>query len=187
MLRWWNARAPLVCWLAVSLLWGCESLEEKLGRKAFEAAIEHAVEKETGKQATVETSPQGIVIQTQDGNSMRLDTGSGGVPADWPSDVPVYPGGKIGMSMKVGNGLTLTLETADAPAQVAEFYRSKLAHLKQEAAVDMGTSQTLIWADQSKPLQITLSVGRSARQTQTTVTLIVSRGPSKASSARPKP
>ena len=188
MLRWWNAGAQhRACWLVPVLLWGCESIQDKLGRKVVETVVENAIEKETGKQTTVETSKQGMVIETKDGNgSMRLETG-GSLPPDWPSEVPAYPGGKITMSMKLGKGFTLAQETADAPAQVVEFYRAKLAHLKQEAALDMGAGQTLIWADQRKSLQITCSVARAKGREQTTVTLIVSQEPSPAPSGAKQP
>jgi hypothetical protein len=184
MLRWWNAVAHGALGLALIPLSGCESIQEKLGRKVVETVIENAIEKDTGKQVTVQTGKGSMVIETKDGNgSTRLETGSGTLPADWPSEVPMYPGAKIGMSMKIGKGFTLTQETADTPAQVAEFYRGKLDHLKQQAAMDMGNGQTVVWTDQSKPLNVTLSVARSPGKAQTNVTLIVSQDPGDAPGA----
>ncbi len=52
----------------------------------------------------------------------------GAIPEDFPSDVPIYPGAKIGPSISMpGEGLFATFETGDAVDAILTHYRSELA------------------------------------------------------------
>lgn len=60
------------------------------------------------------------------------DTGAAWtLPSDWPKDVPVYAGAKIGTSASFNPdsakpGSMLSMETSDSPQQVSSFYLKAL-------------------------------------------------------------
>lgn len=169
--------------LGVAILPACKARAEKSGSaepapaKAPESAAPAPpvlVPEGTNPELTVQASRHGLVLADRDGKqTVRVDTRSGKAPEDWPSEAPLYPGGKVQMSMKLGRGATLTLETSDAIPKVLEYYQTQLAGMPQSSTVDTGKSQTRIWSDPSKPLQITVTV--SAERGVTKVTLIVTR------------
>ena len=136
------------------------------------------------KDVEVQSTPQGVVINTKDGKStLRLDTTSGKAPEDWPKEVPMYPGSKIDMSLKLGSGYTLTQETPDPLAKVAEFYKAQLSRMQARSSVDMGQSQTLQWSDEQQPLQVTLALNAGDGSKPTRATLILTRDHNQPSAA----
>src|SRR5688572_31408442 len=108
-------------------------------------------------------------------NTVQLDTTSGKPPEDWPSDVPLYPGGKVQLSMKLGHGSTVTLETPDALPKVSEWYEAQLASMPQRNAVDSGKRRTLMWSDPSRPLQVTLTLDAADGVTRATLIVVASK------------
>jgi hypothetical protein len=176
----WLRAGPLPALLLLSGIsaatcWACKNEKHEVQPRVVEAPVERVVEDETGKQVAVQVSPQGVVVKSKDKDSVRLDTSSGKPPEDWPSEVPLYPGAKINMSMKLGRGFTLTLETQDTAAKVAEFYKAQLSSLQQQNSVDLGKGQTLVWSDDKKPLQVTLALSAPQPDRATRATLIVSQ------------
>jgi hypothetical protein len=148
-----------VSWLLGLLLPGCRSAE---------VSPKKELSTQPAPQAVAPLAPAG-----QEPAVTSLNT-SGKPPEDWPSEVPLYPGAKIQMSLKLERGSTLTLETPDTSAQLIEYYKTQLASLPPSSLVDMGTNQTLLWSDPSKPLQVTLAL-RAAAGGGTRATLIVTR------------
>lgn len=47
-------------------------------------------------------------------------------PENFPSDAPVYPGAATNQSLQLGNVLTVTFSTADAPDKVSSFMQDEL-------------------------------------------------------------
>jgi hypothetical protein len=173
--------------LAIALMSACKSGEvspqkerrvETASTKAAETAASPGapvlVPEGTSQQLTVQASKQGVVLADKSGKeTVRVDTTSGKAPEDWPSEVPLYPGGKVQMSMQLGRGATLTLTTPDSIAKVIEYYEMQLARMPQSKAVEAGKNQTRLWSDPSKPLQVTLALSEDRGLTK--VTLIVTR------------
>lgn len=172
--------------LAIALMPACKSGEvspqakrslEPAPAKAAEAAPPPAqvlVPAGTNQELTVQSSKNGVVLADKSGKeTVRVDTTSGKPPEDWPSEVPLYPGGKVQMSMQLGRGATLTLATPDPIPKVIEYYETQLARMPQSKAVETGKNPTRIWSDPSKPLQVTLTL--SGEPGATKATLIVTR------------
>jgi hypothetical protein len=71
-----------------------------------------------------------------------MDVNSGKLPADYPSDVPVYKDVKITVAQSISekNGRNLVMETGDAAEKVAGFYKTGLESngWKIEGTVAMG-------------------------------------------------
>lgn len=64
----------------------------------------------------------------KNGEKVTMDVNSGKVPADYPSDIPVYKDAKVTLAQSVSdkNGRNLILETKDSADKVAAFYKSGL-------------------------------------------------------------
>ena len=107
-----NRRARLLCCLACALAAGgcCRALAEK------------AVE--VGTDGAVKIADGGVTV-TADGGTLTAG-GTAKVPADWPADVPVYPGARLTAVGAGANVRTLVLTTVDSPAKVSAFYKTNL-------------------------------------------------------------
>lgn len=92
-----------------------------------------------GDEKTIETEGGTFTVETE-GGGVRLSGEEKGVgevsghfgedaeiPADFPKDLPVYPGSKVVAGIVAGEGGMITLQTGDDPGKVADFYREKLA------------------------------------------------------------
>jgi hypothetical protein len=173
----WGLGLRLVCALGCVLAGSaaCESAHKKLNESVAETELEQEIERHTGKTVDIDGSGTGILIEgKEDGQTARLDTLSGQLPPDWPSNVPVYPGSKVALSIKASKGWTVTLETPDSPDKVTEFYRDKMAGLQQRASMEIGGNRTMMWVDEQNSTQITLTVSTDD-ETRTNLFLMVNR------------
>ena len=95
-----------------------------------------------GTRATVTENGKGnqITIEGKDGAKVQV-SGEGGLalPEGFPSDVPVYPGSTVTMSMAAKDGMHVALKSADAPSKVAKFYTEKLKTSGWEIETTMNT------------------------------------------------
>lgn len=101
------------------------------GNGAAEQAMEDRIKEETGQDADVQMDEDGMEVKTDDGTA----TFGGDVPADWPSDVPVYEGAKVQYTASTNPangrpGNMMVLQSTDASDDVYAFY--------QQALVDNG-------------------------------------------------
>jgi hypothetical protein len=74
---------------------------------------------------SVDTNKGTIEVKNKEGESVEL--GNAGVPDGFPSDVPIYPGGKIIASSKTDGSYTVTFNTPDSKSKVEAYYKSNLA------------------------------------------------------------
>ena len=107
-----NRSARPLCYLACALLAGgcCRSL------------VERAVD--VGTDGAVKIADGGVTI-TADGGSVTTG-GAAILPADWPADVPVYPGGKIHMVSATSGVRTVVFTSVDPPGKLTTFYKTNL-------------------------------------------------------------
>jgi hypothetical protein len=82
-----------------------------------------------GKVTVTEKNKDGASSMTftgKNGEKVTMDMNAGKVPADYPSDVPVYKDAQVMMAQTISekNGRNLILETGDAGDKVAAFYKS---------------------------------------------------------------
>ncbi len=153
--------------LGISVLFlvsGCDKLAEKLGRKAAEKAVEGA----SGGDVKVDTS--GGDVSITDKKTGTTSTGGENVklPAGWPSNVPIYPGARIGHAMTSGTTKSATLLTKDPPAKVVDFY--KKCGLKLESDMNLGALQNLSFKNGNGTVNVI--VQQSGADTQVTVTIV---------------
>lgn len=158
---------------AALLASGCEMLTEKLTQKATEAAIEHMVEKETGGKVQLDTSGGSLSVKNEQG-SMEFSANGAKVPESWPADVPLYPGAKVTMAMAGPQHQMLNLETTDAPEKAVEFYKGKLAAMKQEALMNT-QQQSMLYYKDATGRRVQLAIGKESGGSgpNTTIALII--------------
>ena len=99
------------------------------GQKAVERAMERQIKQDTGSSANVDLKADGSMhVQTKDGT---YNAGNNQLPADWPTDAPVYAGATIQFSGSANPttgkpGAAAVLVTSDAAADVTTFYKAEL-------------------------------------------------------------
>lgn len=108
---------------------GCGKLAEKLGGKA-------------GRDASSTVDPQSAPASP----AAKDPTPAVQLPADWPSNVPLYPGAKLLAAVAMQNGKAITMQTTDSSDQVVAFYRTKLPG-KQVGAMDTAQMKSVTHMD----------------------------------------
>lgn len=98
------------------------------------------------------------------------DVGAGQLPADLPKDVPLYPGATAISLAPSGGVKMLTMQTRDAPAEVAGYYQRELKSngWKVTATRDKG-DKTVVQASKGKR-QCTVGIKGAGAQTAISIT-----------------
>ena len=126
----------------------CGKAKDAAMNKVKEVAVEKAIESQAaadGKKVNVDVSGDTMTVKGEDGttkisgNSMEITSQDGktkmvsgenaALPADFPKDVPVYPGAKVTMaaSNTEDKTTTLTLESKDAVEKIADYVSKETA------------------------------------------------------------
>jgi len=115
----------------------------------------------------------------QNGNSISIG-GDVALPANFPSDVPIYPGSKIKLATKSEKGdYAVTLTTSDSQEKVANYYKEQMAAKdwvldNEEALGEIGQMNGL--GSFTKDSQKTnLAVLQNKEKSTTTVFITVSK------------
>ncbi|HEY3818293.1 MAG TPA: hypothetical protein VGL81_14035 [Polyangiaceae bacterium] len=133
---------------------------KRLAERAAEKAEEKAIQKQTGGQVSVNGQKGTMTVVTDAGEIMIGPSAT--IPADFPKEVPLYPGAKPQLAVKQANAQgkitwELNLETPDPTAKVTDYYKANTAGYTLATTFDMGTSATRIY--QGPKYDITLMVG----------------------------
>ena len=94
------------------------------------------------------------------------------IPDDLKSVVPVYPGAKAVLAMKVENGSQVHFEVDAKPKAVLEFYKKKMGEKgwKVELEMALPTGTTLMMKKGEKVLNI-MAMGGEEENTRIVITL----------------
>ena len=128
----WNGMVMVMLGGSLALA-GCGgSLSEKVAETVVEKGIESALSTD-GQKANVDIGKDGdsfsMTIQGEDGG-MQLAAGTkASIPADFPKDVPLYPGLEIIMVQTMGTeGAHMIMgSSSDSMEKVAAFYKKETA------------------------------------------------------------
>lgn len=139
-----------------------------LGAALLLAGCNAALKSDTG----VNVAPDGSVqVQNDQGT---YTAGKNEVPADWPTDVPTYPGSTVEYSATANptdgkQAHAMTLSTTDTATAVADFYKKELASKgwKIEGTMAQG-DMTFLGATKDA---LALSIAVSTQDGKTMVTL----------------
>ncbi len=141
------------------------------GRQAEEAAVEKAIELQTGGTARVDLSKETMQIETEEGK-MTMSSGEGAkLPDSFPQDIYVLDGAKIEMAMEVPQGYSLAFTTDKDRAAVAEQYKKQMtsAGWTQKAAMDMGEQVMLAYEKPERAANIVITADESVTRVNVTV------------------
>ena len=152
---------------------GCKRMREKMEQKAAEQAIQAG----TGGQVTINDGNNGgISVHDKNGNTVTV--GENKVPADWPSNVPLYPNAKVMSAVsnhESGKASSVvTMQTTDAAPVVYTFFKAKLASFEQTSEVNANGMHMLVVED--KKTKQNISVVVSVSGAETTVQVATSKG-----------
>ncbi len=94
-----------------------------MGKSAAEKAMEAA----TGGKVSVDAGSGDVTVKTDEGTWSTSDK----LPADFPNDVPLYPGatvqGSVASAQQQGGGYYAGLETTDSINKVVSWYKAEVA------------------------------------------------------------
>ncbi len=126
------------------------------GKEAAEKKIEKAIEKETGGRAEVDLDDEKVTIETKDGEFSMSAGKSAKLPEDFPSDVYVYKGAAVAMSMEVPKGKLITLITDDDLDKVMKKCGKELTSKgwSQKAKMDLGEQKTIMYQKNNRMVNV---------------------------------
>ena len=129
-----------------------------INRLIAKTAAEKMIEAATGGKAQVNTDNGEVTVKTDQGTYSTSDK----IPANFPSDVPVYPGAKVqssvATSQEQGNGHYLGLETSDSLDTVTAWYKSQVVDKGWKIESDATINGTLILGATKDTRQLSVSV-----------------------------
>ena len=101
-----------------------------------------------GEKVTVDQSGKNVTVASSGGTATYSGGAGAALPADFPKDIPVYPGATVTASYAganaAGAGRAVTFETGDSPEKVVDFYKSKLAGWASAGEVRSAGSTTVV-------------------------------------------
>lgn len=168
-----HARALALTAIALAVtvsLVGCGAIAQQATEKATEKAIEGA----TGGKVDVEEDS--VTIEGEDGGKATFSEGAE-VPADFPSDVPVYEG-TIKAAVEAKDAFTLAIVTQDSPSDVLDWYVEKLTDegWKREAKMATGEGGVYSAKKGDSAVQVVVASGSGDAAGDTSISLTVTTG-----------
>ncbi len=150
---------------------GCRKIQEKMAEKA--------VEKATGGQADIDSKTGQVKLRQKgpDGKETEVQVGDKTtVPADFPKNVPVYPGGKLIAAVSISQGEQghmVTLTTSDSVSAVTDWYKKNLTGFKIDG--ELNANDTTILTMSNAELTVSVTAAHDASDNLTTVQLTASK------------
>ena len=162
-----NKKTYIIVGVVVVVLVVVGAASRYLGRSAAERAIEQA----TGGKAQVNTDNGTVTVKTDQGTWSTSDK----LPADFPTDVPIYPGAKVQASVAGAQGQTgshyAALETTDALGTVIAWYKKEIVAQGWTVASDATIQGNLIMGATKDTRELSVTV--TGDQGKVTVGLVV--------------
>ena len=164
---------PLVIALTVIPLIG-------LGCNPGKTAVESAIESQTGGKVNINEQGGTINFQGQKGETITVgseESGSVAIPADFPTDMPVYAGAKVlaVYQSKAEGTANLSLTTSDAADKVTTWYEDQFKSWKQETTMDLGAGRVRVYSKDSVRIQLTISSDQETNKTTVMVTRVTEK------------
>jgi hypothetical protein len=146
-----------------------DMMEDQIGN-IVEEAVEKAIEAEAGGDVEVDAAEGELVVNTPEGT---VSVGTGQLPADWPTDVPIYPGATVVASVSgaaAGGGAAVTAMSTDGAEPILAFYADKMSGwaVQFDASTPEGHARGYASPDGKRTVQ--LAVAGAGGQTSVTVT-----------------
>lgn len=128
-----------------------------------------------GNRVEVNSSDQSMKVTTTQGTAVFAGKAGTTLPADFPKDIPIYPGvkitGAVSSTAPGSPGYMLTMETSDTTGKVADFYRAKLSGWKRLLDMTSGAGHMLVLESPEGKESLTLIVSQSGGRTAISLTV----------------
>ena len=127
-----------------------------------------------GDKVEVDRDSGSVKVTTKDGTAVYSANSGTVVPADFPKDVPVYPGkvtGSVSGAQQGSSGKMVTLETPDGPDKVVDFYKSKLTGWKNSMEMASGNGKMLVLTSPDEKRSVTVMASPAGGKTSVTLTV----------------
>jgi hypothetical protein len=118
-----------------------------------------------------DTKTEGIDVKTKD-----VDVSTNKLPADWPTDIPVYKDAKLLASAKTPQGSTATYEISDKLKPVGDFYKDGM----KKAGYDPDKSNEMMMTDKGGVMiykksgkEVDITMGYADATSKTSVVVLV--------------
>ena len=115
-------------------------------------------------------------VTVKNNDTQSSEKGNAGLPEGFPSDFPIYPGGKISASSKTDGTYTVSFDTDDSKSKVEAYYSAKLASNgwtsgEGTSSNDFGTSSTTTLKKDDS--YVNVIVRESTQDTPTSASIII--------------
>ena len=156
---------------------GCGKIAEKIQEKVVEKAVEKSIEAKSGGQVQVDLEGKKLSAVSKSGKQVTAIGESATLPADFPKQVPLYPGAALNVSHADNSGApkyALMYTAGDSPDKVTAFYKDELKSFKLEQETNMGSGRNLLFTDKAQAkLRVQLIIGKGEGDNGSTVMLNV--------------
>jgi len=127
-------------------------------RSSPEKQIESAIKAETGQDADVRISEDGMEIKTQEGDIEISSGDSAKLPGDFPKDVYIGKDDNLVSAAKVPGGMSVTLRSKESVASVFSSYKSGIAGngWGVTASMDMGSGKMAVFGKDERVLSLSV-------------------------------
>lgn len=119
----------------------------------------------------VDKTTEGVDVKTKD-----VDVSTSKLPADWPTDIPVYKDAKLLASAKTPQGSTATYEISDKLKPVGDFYKDEM----KKAGYDPDKSNDMMMTDKGGIMmykkggkEVDITMGYADATAKTSVVVLV--------------
>jgi len=115
-------------------------------------------------------------VTVKNNDTQSSEKGNAGLPEGFPSDFPIYPGGKISASSKTDGTYTVSFDTDDSKSKVEAYYSANLASNgwtsgEGTSSNDFGTSSTTTLKKDDSFVNVI--VRESTQDTPTSASIII--------------
>ncbi len=115
-------------------------------------------------------------VTVKNNDTQSSEKGNAGLPEGFPSDFPIYPGGKISASSKTDGTYTVSFDTDDSKSKVEAYYKANLASNgwtsgEGTSSNDFGTSSTTTLKKDDS--YVNVIVRESTQDTPTSASIII--------------
>lgn len=159
---------------------GCnpaQTIGQKIGEKVAETVIEKGVKDNSGKDVKVDVSGNNLSVKGDNGETVSFGEDVA-IPAELPSDVPIYPGAKAKSSSLSKNNTeaALVLSSSDDATKIRDWYKDEATKRgwKQSVSMELEANNYILGYEMEKDgKSLTLSVNIAPSSDTTKETAII--------------
>jgi len=144
-----------------------------LNRLVSKSATERAIESATNGQVEVDSNGDNVTVKTDQGTWSTSDK----LPADFPTDVPLYPGAELQGSLASApsdgsGGHYVGLESTDAIATVVAWYKKEIVAKGWKIITDANISGSTILSAEKDTRMLSVTISEESGKVSMSIVLV---------------